>query len=39
MQREYIYRRSEPIGKDFDADFRPELTPKQMLAFGVFGGK
>ena len=39
MQRGYTYRRSEPMGKNFHADFRPELTPKQMLALGVFGGK
>ena len=39
MQRGYRYRLSAPLGKDFDADFRPELTPKQMLALGVFAGK
>jgi len=39
MQRGYVYLLSAPMGEDFDDDFRPELTPKQMLAIGVFGGK
>jgi hypothetical protein len=39
MQRNCIYFLTEPIGKNFHADFRPEITPKQMLALGVFGGK
>jgi hypothetical protein len=39
MQRKYTYVLSAPIGKKFDRDFQPELTPKQMLALGVFGGK
>jgi hypothetical protein len=39
MQRNYVYFLTEPMGKNFHADFRPELTPKQMLAVGVFGGK
>ena len=39
MQRGYEYWRSEPVGKNFDPAFRPELTPKQMLRLGVFGGK
>ena len=39
MQRGYTYRRSEPMGKNFHADFCPELTPKLMLSLGVFGGK
>lgn len=39
MQRNYHYFLTEPMGKNFHADFRPELTPKQMLALGVFGGK
>lgn len=39
MQRGYRYVRTEPIGRNFDAGFEPELTPAEMLALGVFGGK
>ena len=39
MQKNYRYKLKEPIGKNFDKEFKPELTPKQMLALGVFGGK
>lgn len=39
MQKNYIYVLTEPMGKNFDPNFRPELTPKQMLELGVFGGK
>jgi hypothetical protein len=39
MQRGYVYWLTEPAGRHFHADFHPELTPKQMLALGVFGGK
>lgn len=39
MQRGYAYECSQPIGKNFDLDFRPELTPREMLELGVFGGK
>lgn len=39
MQQGYAYRLAEPMGRNFHADFRPELTPKRMLALGVFGGK
>ncbi|MYD69295.1 MAG: hypothetical protein F4W89_00910 [Acidobacteria bacterium] len=39
MQRGYVYYRSERMGRNFDPDFRPELTPKQMLELGVFGGR
>ena len=39
MQSNYRYILSEPKGKNFDPNFKPDLTPKQMLELGVFGGK
>lgn len=39
MQSGYRYTLTEPEGKNFHPDFWPDLTPKQMLALGVFGGK
>lgn len=39
MQKGYRYECTEPIGENFDPEFRPDLTPKEMLAMGVFGGK
>ena len=39
MQQDYVYFLVEPIGKNFDPDFKPELTPKEMLELGVFCGK
>ncbi|HEX6295946.1 MAG TPA: hypothetical protein VFZ74_05165 [Burkholderiales bacterium] len=39
MQKGYRYLLTAPAGRNFHPDFRPELTPKQMLALGVFGGK
>lgn len=38
FQRGYKYQLTEPMGKNFHPDFKPELTPKQMLALGIFGG-
>ncbi len=38
MQKGYKYELVEPVGKNFAPDFKPDLTPKQMLALGVFGG-
>lgn len=38
MQRNYRYLLTEPAGRHFDPAFKPELSPKQMLALGVFGG-
>ena len=39
MQKGYTYTLSEPEGKNFDSEFRPALSPKELLALGVFGGK
>ncbi len=39
MQTDYVYYLTEPMGKNFHPDFKPELTPKLMLQLGVFGGK
>ncbi len=39
MQQGYVYFLTEPEGKHFHPDFQPELSPKEMLALGVFGGK
>ena len=39
MQRDYVYYLTESVGKHFHSEFLPELTPKQMLKMGVFGGK
>jgi hypothetical protein len=39
MQKGYRYELTAPVGRNFDPEFRPELTPRQMLRLGVFGGK
>lgn len=39
MQTGYTYERVKMMGKNFDKDFKPDLTPKEMLELGVFGGK
>jgi hypothetical protein len=39
MQEGYVYFRTKPMGRTFRPGFAPELTPKQMLELGVFGGK
>lgn len=39
MQKGYTYTLSETMGKNFHPDFKPEITPKEMLSLGVFGGK
>lgn len=39
MQKGYTYLLTEPMGENFDSEFKPELSPKEMLALGVFGGR
>ena len=39
MQQGYRYRLTAPAGRGFAPEFRPDLTPRQMLALGVFCGK
>ena len=39
MQCGYRYHLSRPPGQGFHVGFDPELSPGQLLALGVFGGK
>ncbi|MCB9813263.1 MAG: hypothetical protein H6772_02540 [Pseudomonadales bacterium] len=39
FQQNYVYFLTEKVGSNYDPDFRPELSPKQLLELGVFGGK
>ena len=39
MQQGYSYERVAPPGGEFDAAFTPDLTPPELLALGIFGGK
>lgn len=38
MQHGYTYVRTEKEHTNFHPEFKPELTPKDMLKLGVFGG-
>ena len=38
VQKNYAYELTEPMGKNFDPHFNPDLTPREMLSLGVFGG-
>ncbi len=38
LQQNYHYELSESSGSNFVDDFTPDLTPRQMLELGVFGG-
>ena len=39
MQSGYRYELACPVGKQFDAGFRPYYSPAEMLRMGVFEGK
>lgn len=39
MQRNYRYTCMKPVGRGLAPEFRPDLTPAEMLRLGVFGGK
>ena len=39
MQRGYAYELVAPEGEGFDPSFKPELSPREMLELGVFGGR
>lgn len=39
MQSGYRYQRIEPMGENFDGNFAPHFSPKEMLELGVFEGK
>ena len=38
MQQGYSYECVARMGRDFATNFTPQLTPKEMLKFGVFEG-
>ena len=39
MQHGYRYTLTAPAGRQFDPDFEPQLTPRELLELGIFGGK
>ncbi len=39
MQQGYRYALAAGVGEQFDPRFAPEVTPAEMLALGVFGGR
>jgi hypothetical protein len=39
MQKGYRYALTAPVGRSFDPEFKPDLTPAQMLRLGVYCGK
>jgi len=39
MQMDYRYDLTEPMGRNFADQFEPDLSPKDMLELGVFGGR
>ncbi len=39
MQKGYRYALTAGAGRSFDAEFKPQLTPAEMLKLGIFAGK
>jgi hypothetical protein len=39
MQKGYRYELTASVGRNFDPEFRPGLSPREMLRLGVFCGK
>jgi hypothetical protein len=39
MQQQYTYSLTEPAGQNFHPEFKPQLTPADMLKLGVFSGR
>jgi hypothetical protein len=39
MQKRYRYTLTAAVGRGFDPEFEPQLTPAEMLKLGVFCGK
>lgn len=37
-QTGYTYELADPMGQHFDGTFTPNLTAKEMLSLGIFGG-
>lgn len=38
LQKGYTYELVAEEGKEFDTDFKPQLTPKEMMKVGIMGG-
>ena len=38
MQSGYTYMLTEPVGRNFDINFKPQLKPSEVLRLGAFGG-
>ncbi len=37
-QKGYTYTLTAPTGRRFHTDFKPDLTPKEMITLGIMGG-
>jgi len=39
MQEHYVYKLIEPAGRNFHPGFKPQLSPRELLELGIFGGR